>query len=53
MRTERQTDGLTDMTKLIADSRNFANAPNNYCCLLSRRRDTQPLKQKVEKSTGV
>jgi hypothetical protein len=29
MRTDRQTDGPTDMTKLIVAFRNFANAPKN------------------------
>jgi hypothetical protein len=30
--TDRKTDALTDMTKLIVAFRNFANAPKN-CCL--------------------
>ena len=29
MRTDRQTDRQTDMTKLIVSLRNFANAPKN------------------------
>jgi hypothetical protein len=29
MCTEKQTDGRTDMTKLIVPFRNFANAPKN------------------------
>ena len=29
IRTDRQTDGQTDMTKLIVGFRNFANGPKN------------------------
>ena len=30
----RQTDGQTDMTKLIVAIRNFANTPNETCYLI-------------------
>jgi hypothetical protein len=30
--TQRETDGQTDMMKLIVAFRNFANGPNNYWC---------------------
>jgi hypothetical protein len=32
MRTDRRTDGQTDMTKLIVAFRNFANASKNVIC---------------------
>ena len=33
MRTDRQTDGQTDMTKLTGTFRNFANAPKKTAIL--------------------
>jgi len=32
IRTDRRTEGQTDMTKLITVSRNIVNAPKNLCC---------------------